>query len=134
MPRSEIDDIFASKGKRSSAQPVASSSAPTAAVPKKKKKSSKRKREVEHEDVAAEEEKPRKRPVPETVVDPSIALTAPAPKAQAIRAPAAKAAVKPKAGKKDQINQDQFSDSRGSGPSVYFLFFFNYFSSSTLFI
>ncbi|KAI0068271.1 DUF1764-domain-containing protein [Artomyces pyxidatus] len=112
MPVSEIDDIFASKG-ASKAQPVASSSTLPA---KSKKKDKKRKRALESVSAVAVEKtsKPSK-PIPETVLDPSLAATSTKPDVHAkkhhdVAGPPSK---KLKIAKKDDA---KFKDSRGSGP------------------
>lgn len=117
MPRSEIDDIFAGKAK-APAPPVASTS--DAAEKKKKKSAKKRKREAEGKITADDPksaEQPNKRRVPETVVDPSLAIAAPAAKrsktSKADRPPEVKK--KSKASKEDE---ERFKDSRGTGPSM----------------
>ncbi|TFY79730.1 hypothetical protein EWM64_g4288 [Hericium alpestre] len=123
MPTSEIDDIFASKGKAKAVQPIASIS--TALPPqRKKKKDKKRKRDGEVEashavesDAAAKPPK-AKRPVPETVVDSSSQL-APAPSAKwpKVDKVSRMAGVKrPKAAEKVIDDEARFKDSRGIGP------------------
>ncbi|KIM85372.1 hypothetical protein PILCRDRAFT_817378 [Piloderma croceum F 1598] len=104
MPKSEIDDIFASKGKAKAIQPVASSST---ASKRKKKKDKGKKRGLE----AANEPMTKKRPAPETVVDPSTQIPS------AKRAKVAITTSK-KPGKQDSSkdDEDRFKDSRGSGP------------------
>ncbi|KAH9898545.1 hypothetical protein C8Q73DRAFT_685183 [Cubamyces lactineus] len=125
MPASEIDEIFASKGKAfSAALPAASSSSPSQPADKKKKKkkdkSAKRKRDDADAGVDAEEaaapSKPVKRKVPETVFDPSAAL--PSAKESKTRKAdkSAPAAAKLKKPKLDREEEQRFKDSRGTGP------------------
>jgi len=107
MPRSEIDDIFATKTKQRNAQPVASSSSSTATVPKKQR-DKKRKRQAEDEDVA--EENPRKRPEPVTILDPSTTVAARKPEVEI-----SSKTVRAKIGRKNRKGLAEFADSRGSG-------------------
>ncbi|KZV63283.1 DUF1764-domain-containing protein [Peniophora sp. CONT] len=129
MPASEIDNIFASKGK-----PQASSSTSTTpTVEKKKKKKDKKRKHADTapvpsaDDPPAKSKKARTAPVPETVVDTSSALLS----APAIVAPAKKsktsgsllkkaAAAKSSSGSKKNADADddegRFKDSRGTGP------------------
>ncbi|KAI0335417.1 hypothetical protein GY45DRAFT_1366983 [Cubamyces sp. BRFM 1775] len=125
MPASEIDEIFASKGKASSApQLVASSSSSSQPTDKKKKKkkdkSAKRKRDdadADPEPEAAPPSKPVKRKVPETVFDPSAALpSAKESKPRKADKAAVSAAAKPKKPKLDREEEQRFKDSRGTGP------------------
>ncbi|KAI0724436.1 hypothetical protein C8T65DRAFT_626470 [Cerioporus squamosus] len=114
MPVSDIDAIFASKGKvaKAAAPPKASSS--SSAQPekkKKKKKSAKRKRDDDAEDAAPSP--PLKRQVPETVFDPSAGLSS----AKTTKpAKVERAVVKQKKPKKDREEEQRFKDSRGTGP------------------
>jgi len=110
MTRSEIDDIFASKGKsKAIQQPISSSSA----LPGKKKQDKKRKRDSAQDtgsplptsDLGEEKEAkppPKKRPAPETVIDPSTRI------------------LSAKLAKSDKDNEERFKDSRGSGPRKLF--------------
>ncbi|KAI0348644.1 DUF1764-domain-containing protein [Trametopsis cervina] len=119
MPRSEIDDIFATKGKHASLKD-SSSSVTTQKPDTSAKKSSKkkRKREVAKEEKAVDDkedqERPAKRKIPETVVDPSIEISAPKKQERSAR-PSKLEAVKSK--KKDNKGEEEkFKDSRGTGP------------------
>ncbi|KAF9458218.1 hypothetical protein BDZ94DRAFT_124477 [Collybia nuda] len=106
---SEIDDIFAFKGKIQPPQPIASTSTciPSEKVRKKKKKQNKRKRDVESGDEA---EAPHHTHRPTTIVDQSTFI--PSPKNPKIdRAPATVRAKVPK-----PVTHDQLKDSRGVGP------------------
>ncbi|KAI0361750.1 hypothetical protein OH77DRAFT_459015 [Trametes cingulata] len=115
MPPSEIDEIFASKGKSSAAAPSSSSQAPEKKK-KKKDKSAKRKRDDADADAEPADAKPVKRKVPETVFDPSAALPSAKPtKARKADRPSA-AAPKTKKPKKDREEEERFKDSRGTGP------------------
>ncbi|KAI0757115.1 hypothetical protein C8Q80DRAFT_1265087 [Daedaleopsis nitida] len=123
MPQatSEIDAIFASKGKSPLvAPPEASSSSSLLSEHKKKKKkdkekSAKRKRDDEPEDAAPA--KPPKRQVPETVFDPSIGLPSTTTKGKAANAEkTSSVATKHKKPKKDREEEERFKDSRGTGP------------------
>ncbi|GBE78318.1 hypothetical protein SCP_0112030 [Sparassis crispa] len=118
MPASEIDEIFASKGKSSAPKP--SSSAPsTDTPPKKTKKSGKRKREAKGETEVRDEsesKKSTKRRVPETVLDPSARIAAPATsnKSTKLQNIASDSAAKKKSKKAIEV-EDRFKDSRGTG-------------------
>lgn len=138
MPASEIDDIFASKGKgKAKSSPLASSSAVAASSPKapepsanvekkKKKKDKKRKREDTDDDGQGTQvkqatdrdtgEKPPKRRVPETVLDPSVQPSAAPTKPPKPGRPsdANKAPKK----QRDKEDVQRFKDSRGNGPST----------------
>ncbi|KAJ8494886.1 hypothetical protein ONZ51_g2012 [Trametes cubensis] len=124
MPASEIDEIFASKGKApSAAKPAASSSStqpPDKKKKKKKDKSAKRKRDdadADPEPEAAAPPKPVKRKVPETVFDPSAAIpSAKESKPRKGDKSAVSAAAKPKTPKLDREEEQRFKDSRGTGP------------------
>jgi hypothetical protein len=120
MTRSEIDDIFASKLKKgSSPRPAVSSSTVGSTPPKKKKKDKKRKRQQPDEHVDPDE-KPPKRPVPETIVDPSSSLlSVPAPNVKLNKK--LSSIVKSKNKQKDREVLEQFKDSRGTGPSGHSL-------------
>ncbi|KAG9118972.1 hypothetical protein FRC07_006236 [Ceratobasidium sp. 392] len=113
----EIDDIFAGKSKsKGKAKEVEDNPPKDLVSSKNKKKKKKKKRKVDAEEPPAEptEVAPvagEKRKLPETVVDPSLAVE---PKAK-----------KNKAGKKDKDNvatraensdDERFKDSRGTGP------------------
>lgn len=125
MPVSEIDAIFASKGKAAVAPPKPSSSSSAQPEQKKKKKkdkekAAKRKRDDADADDAAPS-KPPKRQVPETVFDPSAGL----PSAKATK-PAkvdksASSVVKQKKPKKDREEEQRFKDSRGTGPRTLYI-------------
>jgi len=104
MPRSEIDDIFAS-AEKGSVHPATSSPIPTPR--KKKKKDKKRKRQTSNDD-ADHEEKPPKRP---TILDPSSSLS----KSKTEKT-CSMVAVRSKAGRKQREDLEAFKDSRGSGP------------------
>lgn len=137
MPASEIDDIFASKGKKSSLPvPSTSSSQPPSEKLKirKKKKSPKQKDQVTNEQPTAEAEKSSKssatkRRIPETVLDPS----APAKTKGKPNAPSSETSV-PKA-KKRKLGKDEeerFRDSRGTGPSMFSVMFLLVYLHDTL--
>lgn len=111
MPRSEIDDIFASTKKSKSLQPPPK---PAAEVPKKKKKSSKKRRhDITEPTESTPLDPPAKRRIPETVFDPSQGLAAPSKRSQTV------AASEPPKKKKKASRDDElrFKDSRGTGPS-----------------
>ncbi|KAI0693112.1 hypothetical protein BC835DRAFT_1276470 [Cytidiella melzeri] len=115
MARSEIDDIFASKGQQNSSQPAASSSKLVQKPDHTTKKSSKRKRklvsvqEVKAVDDNAEHNRRAKRRAPETVFDTSLAI--PSSVVQKKR-------ISTKKTKKDDGTEaeERFKDSRGTGP------------------
>ncbi|KAL1952067.1 hypothetical protein VTO73DRAFT_1216 [Trametes versicolor] len=119
MPASEIDDIFASKGRSSAAAPAASSSSSQAPEKKKKKKdkdkSAKRKRDADPDVEEAAPSKPPKRKIPETVFDPLAAIGAPSAKEGRPRKTTA-TVVKAQKPKKDREEDGRFKDSRGTGP------------------
>lgn len=109
MPKSEIDDIFASKGKIA-AQPSAGSAAASSS------KSKKRKRKAETDENPSSQ--PSAKKVPETIIDPSASM----PSAKRVKATkASEKAAEPKGkAKRESKNvkeqEDRFKDSRGSGP------------------
>ncbi|EED78428.1 predicted protein [Postia placenta Mad-698-R] len=116
MATSEIDDIFASKGKAATKPVASSSSLPPADKVKKKKKGTKR---DSNSALGAEDNAHRvqtvKRPVPETVLDPSARLPAAAPKkSKATKSSDALSG----STKKRKVDEDEewFRDSRGTGP------------------
>lgn len=124
MAKSEIDDIFASKGKVNPSQPSSSSKTPENRD-KVTKKSSKKKRkreaaqEVKDTNDAEEHERPLKRKVPETVVDPSISLSAPVKQKKSAAPEKREGAVKKPKKKGDKDDEERFKDSRGTGPSAF---------------
>ncbi|KAE9410946.1 DUF1764-domain-containing protein [Gymnopus androsaceus JB14] len=109
MPKSEIDDIFASKGKIA-AQPSVGSAAASSS------KSKKRKRKAETDENPSSQ--PSAKKVPETIIDPSASM----PSAKRVKATkASEKAAEPKGkAKRESKNvkeqEDRFKDSRGSGP------------------
>lgn len=108
---SEIDDIFASKGKTKVVVPTP---LPPSALPDTKKKKKKAKKSQSDTDDPPPLSK--KRPAPETIIDPSILVaTAKRPKTDK----SAEADTKMKPWKKDDNNEDRFKDSRGSGPRTF---------------
>jgi len=129
MTRSEIDDIFASKGKsKAIQQPISSSSA----LPGKKKQDKKRKRDSAQDtgsplptsDLGEEKEAkspPKKRPAPETVIDPSTRILS-AKLAKSDKSAGGRDAIKGRKtdGNSDKDNEERFKDSRGSGPRKLF--------------
>ncbi|OSD03540.1 DUF1764-domain-containing protein [Trametes coccinea BRFM310] len=126
MPASEIDEIFASKGKPSSLAALNASASSSSQPPEKKsKKKKKEKRKRDDADTPAEGKedepappntKPVKRKVPETVFDPSASL--PSAKEAKTRKADKSAGAPPKAKKpkKDREEEERFKDSRGTGP------------------
>lgn len=124
MPKSEIDDIFASKGKAKPGPSIASTS--TASPPPEKKKKKKDKKRQREEDVApvaaAPEAKVARKAVPETIVDPSLGIASTASSAKQLRsartAEGAPKVKKAKTSKADAGREDEerFKDSRGTGP------------------
>lgn len=109
MPKSEIDEIFASKGKSKAIHPVAP---PSIVSEKKRKKDKKKKRDLE----AAEfdvEVMTKKQPTPETVVDPSTRL--PSAKRAKVSTIISKNPLKSGGKDSSQGDEDRFKDSRGSG-------------------
>ncbi|KAI0762873.1 hypothetical protein C8Q74DRAFT_184607 [Fomes fomentarius] len=135
MPPSEIDAIFASKGKGKGKAFVSSPPNPPLSplLPDKKKKkkkqkekeqdngkekekSTKRKHDDDNDDAEAAPSKPTKRHVPETVFDTSTAL--PLAKKSRFAKPEkmVSSVAKVKKPKKDREEEERFKDSRGTGP------------------
>ncbi|KAI1797770.1 hypothetical protein LXA43DRAFT_1056818 [Ganoderma leucocontextum] len=124
MPTSEIDDIFASKGRPLPPAPSQASSSSDLRSDKEKK--TKKKRKAKHEDKPSKRKheetddapapsKPAKRKVPETVFDPSAALLSAKHSKTAKAEKSGVGAVKLQKPKKDR-EEDRFKDSRGAGP------------------
>jgi hypothetical protein len=110
MAKSEIDDIFASKGKGKAIQSVASSST---TLVKNRKKGKKKNHDVDPAKID-KEATTKKRPAPETVVDPSTRIpSAKRAKASVTTSTNPLNSVKKAKGKGDE---DRFKDSRGTGP------------------
>lgn len=114
MPTSEIDDIFAAKGK---AKAVELAPLPSTKKEKKKKKKDRPSTSDETKEISrsSESKSLKKRPLPETVVDPSLksSSTSKRPKLDT-----------PVSSQREKIyhetrkeDEDRFKDSRGSGPS-----------------
>ncbi len=111
---SEIDDIFASKGKAKAISPVPE---PSLSVSKKKKKGKKKRSKIVVTEDPPKENAPapKKRPLPETIVDPSVLPNNSKRHRTDIGAnPSPK---RPKTNK-DTKDEDQFKDSRGNGPRM----------------
>ncbi|KAF7969232.1 hypothetical protein HWV62_27951 [Athelia sp. TMB] len=108
MPKSEIDDIFASKGKGKPLEPTAS---PSLTTQDKKRKKKKKKQVVDFPEQPVSDAKSttKKRAAPETVIDPSIQVASVkrAKKEPSKRNPANDIA---------KEAEESFKDSRGSGP------------------
>ena len=107
---SEIDHIFASKGKSEVAQPVVLSST---AAEKRRKKDKKQKSDVETKidnDVTA-----KKRPAPKIIVDPSVRIPS-AKRAKMLVVTTSKHSLKPNKEEGAKEDEDRFKDSRGNGP------------------
>ncbi|EPQ60846.1 DUF1764-domain-containing protein [Gloeophyllum trabeum ATCC 11539] len=121
MAKSEIDDIFASKGKVESKAPVASSSA-AQEKKKKNKKKSKDKEAVKSADDPIDDppKASLKRCLPQTIVDTSSKVEArPAkrPKVERKGTDALEATKQKKSKKGDEKeDEERFRDSRGTGP------------------
>ncbi|KAG2368284.1 hypothetical protein BDR07DRAFT_1391649 [Suillus spraguei] len=110
MPTSEIDDIFAAKGKARAVEP-----APIPSVKKEKKKKRKGKPFTSDEISPSSESKTlKKRPLPETIVDPSFKSSSSSkrPKLDALVS-SQREKVHHETRKEDE---DRFKNSRGSGP------------------
>ena len=123
MPKSEIDDIFAGKGRGKAGPPIASTSIiPPPPEKKKKKKDKKRKREEDGASIVAPEAKAARKAVPETIVDPSLGIASAASSAKQPRpARVAESAPKVKKAKTSKADasregEERFKDSRGTGP------------------
>ncbi|TFK76958.1 DUF1764-domain-containing protein [Pluteus cervinus] len=120
---SEIEDIFAAKG-RSVNQQKLSPSVPNSPKDKKKKRDGAKPKSKEHAardttpTAPSEQKKTTKRPAPETIVDPSSASSAPAQKKQKTESPRHSKTTKPQKPKKPSKSEgdDRFADSRGTGP------------------
>ncbi|KAH7921782.1 DUF1764-domain-containing protein [Leucogyrophana mollusca] len=123
MSISEIDAIFASKGKARAIESIASSSSLADQSQKKKKKKKDKKpkapADTEVDGVAPSTDQVKagkKRPLPETVVDPSAQISA----AKAVKRPKVEASsiVRQKKSTKEKAKDDEerFKDSRGNGP------------------
>ncbi|KAJ3870051.1 hypothetical protein EV359DRAFT_59272 [Lentinula novae-zelandiae] len=111
MAKSEIDDIFASKGK-TRVGPVASTSSTTKSSKKDKKRKRKNESESDEKDSTVVE-RPKK--VPETIIDSSASM--PIAKRVKISKSNEKAGTlrETKSGKAKK-EEDNFKDSRGIGP------------------
>ncbi|RXW24800.1 hypothetical protein EST38_g1065 [Candolleomyces aberdarensis] len=110
---SEIDAIFASKGKaRAKAIDPQPAEAPALKPSKKKKKAKKNKSDPQPvtEDAPATS---KKRPAPETIVDPSVQISQKRQKTELPSEQGAKQKSKPK---KNKEEEEAFRDSRGTGP------------------
>jgi hypothetical protein len=116
MPASEIDDIFAAKGKSKAIELV-----PLPSAKKKKKKKDRPPTSDQTKEISrsSESKSLKKRPLPETVVDPSLksSSTSKRPKLDT-----------PVSSQREKIyhethkeDEDRFKDSRGSGPSTFHL-------------
>ncbi|KAJ7293382.1 hypothetical protein C8J57DRAFT_24630 [Mycena rebaudengoi] len=108
---SEIDDIFAKR-------PVASTSA--VAAPIKKKKKEKRAAEKQGAETDTASSSCKKRPAPETVIDPSTTRPPPLKKPKVDKAPAP-----------STDDTERFKDSRGSGPRRFVPLLLDYFNISS---
>ncbi|KIJ68294.1 hypothetical protein HYDPIDRAFT_106468 [Hydnomerulius pinastri MD-312] len=117
MPASEIDDIFASKGKTKAISPA--EVAPSLPEKKKKKKKDK-KLSAPAEQIKPSSSKPapsepkssKKRAAPETVVDPSVQSVP----QKRIKSDAPSNISKTSSKDKSKEDEERFRDSRGSGP------------------
>ena len=121
MPASEIDVIFASKGRLPPSAPPNTSSSPLVSPDNNKKsknkktKDSKAKSLKRKRDEANDAPGPTKREVPETVFDSSAAPLSAKRNEAAKAGTFAVSAVKSKKLKMAQ-EEDRFKDSRGTGP------------------
>ncbi len=109
MPASEIDDIFAAKGKFN---PTPSTSKLQDPASKKEKKQKKRKRAAQ---VQADQQPPS-RTAPETVIDPSLRLSVPTKQRAK---PEADDQPEKKRRKSQTEDEERFKDSKGTGPSMF---------------
>ncbi|KAJ3750205.1 hypothetical protein DFH05DRAFT_1518364 [Lentinula detonsa] len=110
MVKSEIDDIFASKGKIQPSPVTVTSNSSTA---KSTKKDKKRKRKERDDKDSTAVEKPKK--VPETIIDPSASM----PSAKRVKS--SKSSENAGDGKETKSGKakkegEKFKDSRGTGP------------------
>ncbi|KAJ3737070.1 hypothetical protein DFJ43DRAFT_1049098 [Lentinula guzmanii] len=109
MVKSEIDDIFASKGK---IQPSPVTVTSNSSAVKSTKKDKKRKRKERDDKDSPAVEKPKK--VPETIIDPSASM----PSAKRVKS--SKSSEKAGNGKETKSGkakeEEKFKDSRGTGP------------------
>lgn len=113
MPTSEIDDIFAAKGK---AKAIELAPLPSAKKEKKKKKKDRPSTSDETKEISrsSESKSLKKRPLPETVVDPSLKSSSTSKRTKLDT---------PVSSQREKIyhetrkeDEDRFKDSRGSGP------------------
>lgn len=116
MARSEIDDIFAAKKSTAKVviQPVASTSTSAGSTGSKKKKNNKKRKGLaeEAQDPGVNEERPQKKRVVETVLDPSSTV----PSVSSLKMTLVKKGAAARASKKEKEDLDRFKDSRGAGP------------------
>lgn len=123
MPTSEIDDIFSAKGKAKALESLAPLPSVDEKEEKKKKKKTKTKTKKRKDSDKTDEiyrssqPKPaKKRPAPETVVDPSSKSST------SSKRPKLDVSVKPSHDKRKE-DEDRFKDSRGAAPSKFQPFF-----------
>ncbi|KAL0951003.1 hypothetical protein HGRIS_007744 [Hohenbuehelia grisea] len=110
MPVSEIDDIFASKGKAKALPPP---SHPPPEKTQKRKRDKKKRSKDEVDNVPAS----KKRPPPETVVDPSVPATKRPKTDKPPQAESSKQRTSTQAVKRSDVDdRERFKDSRGMGP------------------
>ena len=117
MARSEIDDIFAAKKltAKVATQPVALASTSADGTSSKKKKKKRKGRAEEAQDPGVNEERPRKKRVVETILDPSTAVRSTS-SSKVSEVGRGGSATNPRGSKKEKEGLDRFKDSRGTGP------------------
>jgi hypothetical protein len=116
MPTSEIDDIFSAKGKAK----VVESLAPIPSVNEKKKKRKKKDKlsasdNSKEINPSSESKTQKKRPAPETVVDPSSKSSSSIKRPKLDVSASSQYVKAPHEKRKEDV--DRFKDSRGSGSS-----------------
>jgi hypothetical protein len=90
-------------------------------LPEKKKKDKKKKRDLEAAKID-NEPMTKKRPAPETVVDPSIQI--PSTKRAKVASTTSKKPSKPRKQDSSKDDEDRFKDSRGNGPRMLLSLFY----------
>ncbi|KAG1881825.1 hypothetical protein C8R48DRAFT_682398 [Suillus tomentosus] len=112
MPTSEIDDIFAAKGK---AKAVELAPLPSVKKEKTKKRKDRPTTSDETKEISRSSEPKtlKKRPLPETVVDPSFKSSS---SSKRLKSDAPVSSQREKVYETRKDDEDRFKDSRGSGP------------------
>ncbi|OAX44761.1 hypothetical protein K503DRAFT_2967 [Rhizopogon vinicolor AM-OR11-026] len=111
MPTSEIDDIFSAKGKAKAVQSLT----PLPSVDENKKKRQKKKDKL-YTPKEIDPKTQKKRPAPETVVDPSSKSSTTS------KRPKLDVSTSSQPSHEKRKDEDRFKDSRGTAPSMPLLF------------